>query len=349
MLKLLQIWYKRYLSKPQAVYLLLAILVILGLMRYLNEVFAPLFTSLVIAYLLEDMVMRLKKWHWPHWLAVSVVFLFFIGILVVALFILLPLLWKQASALLLEFPAMLGRSSRFLSALPARYPDLISVDQFNSMLATVKTDVLKYGRVILSLSVSSIPTVIALAVYLVLVPMLVYLFLLDKAGLTRWCNRYLPKDKTTILGIWHEVDVQLGNYIRGKLLEVLIVTLMALIIFSLLHLNYTALLAVVVGLSTLIPIVGAVMVSVPVILVAFLEWGWGSSLMYLLIAYSILLTLDANVLVPLLFSEAVKIHPVAIIIAILFFGTIWGFWGIFFAIPLAILLKALLQSWPRVG
>ena len=40
-------------------------------------------------------------------------------------------------------------------------------------------------------------------------------------------------------------------------------------------------------------------------------------------------------------------HPVAIILAVLFFGGIWGFWGVFFAIPLATLMKSLLYAWPR--
>jgi putative permease len=57
--------------------------------------------------------------------------------------------------------------------------------------------------------------------------------------------------------------------------------------------------------------------------------------------------LDGNVLVPVLFSEAVNLHPVSIILAVLFFGGIWGFWGVFFAIPLATLLKALVYAWPR--
>jgi putative permease len=56
--------------------------------------------------------------------------------------------------------------------------------------------------------------------------------------------------------------------------------------------------------------------------------------------------LDGNMLVPLLFSEAVNLHPVAIIIAILFFGGIWGLWGVFFAIPLATLIKAIIYAWP---
>jgi putative permease len=62
--------------------------------------------------------------------------------------------------------------------------------------------------------------------------------------------------------------------------------------------------------------------------------------------YLVIQVLDGNVLVPLLFSEAVNLHPVAIILAVLFFGGIWGIWGVFFAIPLATLIKAIINAWP---
>ena len=67
-----------------------------------------------------------------------------------------------------------------------------------------------------------------------------------------------------------------------------------------------------------------------------------------MVAYTVIQALDGNVLVPLLFSEAVDLHPVAIILAILFFGGLWGFWGVFFAIPLAALVKAVIDAWPRL-
>ena len=67
-----------------------------------------------------------------------------------------------------------------------------------------------------------------------------------------------------------------------------------------------------------------------------------------MIAYAIIQALDGNVLVPLLFSEALDLHPVAIIVAIVVFGGLWGFWGIFFAIPLATVVQAVLKAWPRV-
>jgi putative permease len=88
-------------------------------------------------------------------------------------------------------------------------------------------------------------------------------------------------------------------------------------------------------------------VTIPVALIAFFQWGWGSEFAYLMIVYGIIQALDGNVVVPLLFSEAVNLHPVAIIVAVLLFGGLWGLWGVFFAIPLATLVKAVLSAWPR--
>ena len=68
---------------------------------------------------------------------------------------------------------------------------------------------------------------------------------------------------------------------------------------------------------------------------------------WLMVTYLVIQALDGNLLVPLLFSEAVNLHPVAIIIAVLVFGGLWGFWGVFFAIPLATLVKAVLNAWPK--
>ena len=87
----------------------------------------------------------------------------------------------------------------------------------------------------------------------------------------------------------------------------------------------------------------------PVVIVAFFQWGVGDHFWYVILAYSIIQAVDAVVLIPLLFSEVVNLHPVAIIVAILFFGGLWGFWGVFFAIPLATLVKAVLNAWPRLG
>jgi putative permease len=91
--------------------------------------------------------------------------------------------------------------------------------------------------------------------------------------------------------------------------------------------------------------VGATVVTIPVILVAWFQWGWGSEFVWVTVTYLVIQILDGNVLVPLLFGEVVNLHPIAIIVAILVFGGLWGFWGVFFAIPLATLVNAVLRAW----
>ena len=84
-------------------------------------------------------------------------------------------------------------------------------------------------------------------------------------------------------------------------------------------------------------------------IVAYFQWGLEPYFFWAIGSYLLLQALDGNVLVPLLFSEAVNLHPVAIMVSILVFGNLWGIWGVFFAIPLATLVKALLASWPRAS
>ncbi|MEZ5476532.1 MAG: AI-2E family transporter [Thiolinea sp.] len=107
------------------------------------------------------------------------------------------------------------------------------------------------------------------------------------------------------------------------------------------------LLSFLVGISVLIPYVGAALVTLPIAAVAYFQWGYNSDFIWVLVVYGIIQFLDGNLLVPLLFSGMVNLHPAAIIAAVLVFGAIWGVWGVFFAIPLATLVHAVINAWPR--
>ena len=171
----------------------------------------------------------------------------------------------------------------------------------------------------------------------------------DKDLLLNFISNMLPKERRVMTVIWDEMDIQFANYIRGKAIEILIVGSVSFIVFLLLDLKYAALLASLVGLSVLIPYIGATLVTIPVLLVGYLQWGLTGDFFWLLGLYAAIQIIDGNVLVPLLFSEVVNLHPVAIVVAVLIFGGIWGFWGLFFAIPLATLVKAIYNAWPRTA
>ena len=111
-------------------------------------------------------------------------------------------------------------------------------------------------------------------------------------------------------------------------------------------LGMAMLLGLLVGLSVIVPYIGATLVTVPVVMVGFFQWGLSTEFYLMFAVYMVIQILDGNVLVPWLFSEAVNLHPVAIIVAVLFFGGVWGLWGVFFAIPLATLIKAIINAWP---
>ena len=134
---------------------------------------------------------------------------------------------------------------------------------------------------------------------------------------------------------------------RGKFWEILIIWGVSWITFYFLELKFAMLIGLLVGLSVIVPYIGVTVTTIPVGLMGFFQWGPGQELVYLLIAYGVIQLLDGNLLAPLLLSEVVNIHPVGIITAVLFFGGIWGFWGVFFAIPLATLVLAVLKAWPR--
>ena len=134
---------------------------------------------------------------------------------------------------------------------------------------------------------------------------------------------------------------------KGKTIEMLIMTIVTYIGFIIFDMNYALLLAVCVGLSVVIPYIGMVIVTIPVIIIGLMQFGLSSTFAYMLIIYLVLQALDGNLLVPLLYSEAVNLHPVAVIAAVLIFGGIWGFWGLFFAIPLAALSNSALKMWTR--
>ena len=162
-----------------------------------------------------------------------------------------------------------------------------------------------------------------------------------------WVWRFLPGRRALAVQVWHEVDQHIGNYVRGKFFEILVVSVVTYIAFLILGLDYALLLGLFVGLSVLIPYVGATLMTVPVVLVAYFQWGTESEMVWTVVVYFVIQALDGNLLVPIVFSEAVKLHPVAIIVAILLFGGLWGFWGVFFAIPLATLVRAVLEAWPK--
>ncbi len=346
MRKVIHTWIERYFADEEPV--LLGVLLAVGLLVIvtMGVTLAPVITAVVIAFLMQGMVGRMVKLGLPFLASVSIATLMLIGCLIAGFLLVLPVVWQQSVNLLSELPRMLMEGKHLLMLLPERYPALVRSEQIEDIIVVAGRELGNFGQTILSTSLSSLPVLFGVLLYLFIVPLLVFFFLKDSREILEWMASFLPKERPTMRVIWSEMNVQVANYVRGKAIEIIVVTITSFVAFTLLDLNYAMLLAVAVGLSVIIPYIGAVVVTVPVAMIGIFQWGLGPEFMWLMIIYLVIQTIDGNVLVPLLFSEAVSLHPVAIIMAVLVFGSFWGVLGAFFAIPLATLVKAILSSWP---
>ena len=347
MIEMFKSWYNRRFTDPQAMGLAAILLFGFVSIYFFSDLIAPLLVAIVLAYLLEWPVRLLnEKLKCPRLLAVTLALGSFIGLVFVVVLILIPNLWAQLANLLSDLPHMFNRFNEWLLSLPERYPELIDAQTVESIFGTVKEKILNLGESALKLSLASIMNLVTLGIYAFLVPLMVFFLLKDKRQLIDGVSRFLPRNRTLASKGWVEMQQQIANYIRGKLVEILVVTAVTYAIFLTFGLNYPLLLAVAVGFSVLVPYIGAVLVTIPVVLVAIFQFGDTHTFWYILIAFVVSQLLDGNLLVPFLFSEVVNLHPLIIIIAVLIFGGLWGFWGVFFAIPLATLVKAVVNAWP---
>lgn len=347
MLKVLKAWFNRYFSDPEAVLLFFILLIGFCLIIFMGSILAPVLASIIFAYLLQGIVIKLEKLKMPRLVAVWVVFLGFLSIFLVSTVLLAPLLWKQLSMLFEEMPVMVPHAQAALKNFSERYPEYFSPDQLQAGISGVMGDIKSWSNVAVRASVASISSIIVWLIYLVLVPFLIFFFLKDRDLIANWVKSFLPHKRGLLSKVSLEVNVQIGNYIRGKVTEMVVIGIATYIVLASFSIPYAALLSFFVGLSVVIPYVGGIVATIPVVIAVYVHYGWTPEFGYVMIAYTVIHALDANILVPLLFSEALNLHPVAIVLAIIVFGSFWGFWGVFFAIPLATLIKAVIYAWPQ--
>ncbi|MDJ0833117.1 MAG: AI-2E family transporter [Gammaproteobacteria bacterium] len=346
MINVFKRWYTRNFANPQTV--ILALILIIGsvLVIVMSKHLMPILISIVIAYLFEGTVQKLGYIGVNRTISASLMTAMFLTMILLLMFVLLPLLSAQITDLFRELPRMLGQGQQLLSQLPERYPDFISDQQVQEVLSLIRSEITNLGQQLVTLSLSSVVGVITFVVYMILLPLMLFFFLKDKHLILYWLSRFLPEDRELVHDVWTELNMKIASYVRGKFMEIAIVWIATYIGFALMGLNYAMLLSLLVGLSVIIPYVGATVVTIPVMLIAFFQFGTEPMFGYVLLYYAIVQFLDGNLLVPLLFSEVVNLHPVAIIVAVVFFGSLWGIWGVFFAIPLATLIQAVINVWP---
>jgi len=249
-------WIDRHLAHEEALLLLVLLTGGLLLVMWLGGTLAPALTALVFAFILQGVVARLRSWGLGAQPAVWAAYGLFVTIVVLLLFFVLPLIGRQLYGFVEALPAILDQVQVFARGLPERYPTLLTQAQIDMGLEGAREEIVAAGQLVVEWLFSRLGSLVSLIIYLVLVPILVFFFLKDKARLLGWAQSFLPSERPMLDQVGAEMNLQIANYVRGKALEILIVGSAAFATFWAFDLNYAALLAVLVGFSVLIPFVG---------------------------------------------------------------------------------------------
>jgi putative permease len=347
MIKLIKDWYEDNFTDPNQVSLALVLIFSVIVTYILVQTIAPILVAIVLAYMLEGLVQHLIKiTKATRHFSVIVVFFLFLIISILTLFMLLPLLLDQLTLLVKSLPEIFNKSKQLILGLYDGN-EYIPKDYIDNIFLGLQGETSKVGNSIFTFSLASAGGLFAIIVYAILVPIMIFFMLFDKETINSWIARFFPKKLELTRRAYSELNLKIGNYIRCKFIEIMIVWISSFILFFVLGLNYSLLLSFLCGLSVIIPYVGMIAVTMPIILVAYFQWALGSEFWYVIIGHLLIQAVDGNVVVPILFSDAVNIHPFAILLSILFFGSVWGIWGVFFAIPLAVLISTILNVWPE--
>lgn len=342
---ILRDWYNIIARNNQLAMLLVLLVMGTILVVLTAEMLAPFYGALTIAYVMDVAMRALQRRGMSRSASLAVVYGLFVAA-ILALIGLLPVLGRQLAQLVSQAPQFIAKFQDIVHHLPEKYPTLVTAEQLDDGLDELRGEIMGMGQHLAGYLRGTVIGVVTALVYLIIVPVMIFFLLKDKERIIAWLAGFLPEHHELAASVWRDVNRQLQSFVGGKVVQMVIVGVVTFIVFSLIHLKYASLLAVTVAVAVMIPYIGAAAATVPVAAVALLQWGVSLDAAIAVACYLVIHALDGNVLVPLLFSEAVAIHPVAIIVAILFFGGIWGVWGVFFAIPLAVLVKAVIGAWP---
>lgn len=332
-------WYKRRYANFEPIVLLSTLALVGYLIIAQAQVVAPIVTSVIVAYLLQGPMRWLERVGLSHHVSLSLVFLVFLGCVLGLFLWLMPLLWQELLNVYRVLPEAVDKAQGLMTHLPEHAQALLDQVQWHNFATQAQTTFARMSQRILMYSLSSIPFLMQFVIYVILVPLMVVYFLGDSQKISSWLEGLLPKQHTMLNQVWSVYDAQLGHYVRGKMLEFVVMALISSIAFSVLGLKYPILMGVLLGFSAFVPVVGGFLVTIPLLVIGFWQWGWSASFGHLVLAHAALLFFDAYVLVPYIFSNRLGLHPLAIILAVLIFGELWGVWGVFFAIPLVALIK----------
>lgn len=210
MLEQLNKVFKNIFSNEETIIFSLAIVLFFIVLSLFGSILTPFMISIVVAYLLVGLQKKIQSYDIGENVALILTFSIFIITGAALLIWLVPLLYTQLQAFILDVPNLINNFLDFIADLPAKFPDLVSSDQISIFFQAVSEEVSAIAQNIVKSSISGIQSTITFLLYIILFPILVYFFLFDRKNIIEGFLKFIPGKRKMFTSIWAEMDVQLS-------------------------------------------------------------------------------------------------------------------------------------------
>jgi predicted PurR-regulated permease PerM len=332
----------------RGILLVFAVLFVLFLVRELRSVIVQLLLAVLLAAAATPLVNALtnstnKRWRPPRAVAALIVFLGAIVVLIGGALFVVATVAPDLSALANSLPSYITRLQTSIDTLLAGNPQLAQGvnNLFPSVEAALGGAVGLLGQASRLLGVAT--AVFSGVLYLIFSLILALYLTIDGDRIRRYPIRFLPADRQAqALLISERIGTRLGAWARGEAVLAAIIGGMTWIGALILGLPYAAALALIAAVGELVPNLGPIIASIPLIVVGFLS---SPTQGVLALAVAILVQqLENNLIVPRVMSQAVDLHPVVVMLAILSGNELLGIPGALLAVPVTASLSVILDE-----
>ena len=328
----------------------IAIGIVFGFLYWASSVVIAILLAVLLAYFLDPVVKVLDRIHVPRALGALLVLL------------------ASGTALAAVGYSVADRLESFAEAWP-RYSTTLKREAatMNSKLAFIEKQVAEItpsdgGKVPLrvdnsqtlgALLLRGLGSLYSILLVWTFLPFLVFFMLAGKRKIWRATLDLFPESsRMAVRETLDQVGAMLRSYIAGTALVGLILIAANWAFFWTIHLDYAFLTAVVSGLCNLVPYLGAVLSWVPPFVIGLPQWKTAGPFFGVAAVLSAFHLIGANVLMPAIVGRRVHLNALAVTIALLFWGWIWGGAGLLLAIPITATMKVIcdhVPTWRRVG
>jgi putative permease len=318
-----------------------------GCIYLVSNTLVPFVVAFVFAYLLQPVIeSNCQRLKWPKWLVTLSIFSMFISGFVAIVVLLVPIIYQQIAVFVTKIPKYKSNFeagiSNWSEQLNEINPDLANkiTQSANSLVESAFSLFASFANHIWHYTLATINFFAIVA----LVPIILYYFLRDWSKIVNSIESVLPmRGKSKVREIFTSINELLSAYIRGQLNICMMIAFYYILGLNLIGLDLALLLGIISGFLIIIPFIGAMISFLLVTVSCYFTFGAGMELFYVVILYVVGHSVEGYILAPKIIGDRIGLHPVWIIFSVFAAGSVFGFVGVVFAIPIAGVIKVLLS------